>query len=64
MLAISALYRECRGFRGERGGANDDSGYADEVGYVGRVEIANGNLGDGGVNEKLVLWYGEVAGFL
>lgn len=64
MLAIPALYRECCSFRGECGGTNDDSGYADEVGYVGGVEIADGDLGDGGVDEKLVLWYGEVASFL
>lgn len=64
MLAISALYVECCGFRGQCGGTNDNSGYADEVRYVGGVKIADGDLGHGGVKEKLVFGYGEVAGFL
>ena len=55
MLAISTLDVQCGRFRGECGCTNDDTRYPHEVGDVGRIEIADGDLGDGGVEEELVL---------
>ena len=47
MLAVSALDIECCSFRRKSRGANDNAGYADEVRYIGRVKIADGDLRDG-----------------
>ena len=49
VLAISTLYVQCCSFRGECRGTNDYPRYADEVRYVGRIKISDGDLRDGGV---------------
>jgi hypothetical protein len=49
VATIPALDVKARGFRGECAGANDDAGYADEVGNVCCGQTANGGLGDRGV---------------
>lgn len=41
-------------FRGECGCADDNAGYAHEMGDVGRCEATNGGLRDGRVDEELV----------
>lgn len=46
MAAVPALYVEAGRLGGECAGADDDAGYADEVGYVGRGETTNGSLRD------------------
>jgi hypothetical protein len=54
VVAISAFNVEAGGLGGECAGANDDSGYANEVGHVCRCEATNGGLRDGGVEEELM----------
>ena len=51
-------------FRGECRGTNNDPRYADEVRDIGRIEVSDGNLRNGGVQKKLVFGYGNVASFL
>ena len=46
MAAISALYVEAGSLGGECAGADDDAGYANEVGYICRGETTNGGLRD------------------
>jgi hypothetical protein len=46
MAAISALYVEAGSLGGECAGANDDAGYANEVGHSCCGETADGGLGD------------------
>lgn len=64
MLAISTLYVEGGGFRGEGRRADDDAGYANEVRYIGCIEITDRDLRDGGMEKELVLREGDVTGFL
>lgn len=64
MLAIPTLYVQRSGFRRQGGSADNDSGNADEVGDVCRVKISDGNLGDGGAEEQLVLGDVDDIGFL
>jgi hypothetical protein len=49
IAAISALNVKACGLWGECAGANDDAGYADEVGNVCCSQTTNGGLGDRGV---------------
>ena len=53
---------ETGGFAAQSAGADDDAGNAHEVGDVGGGEAADGGVGDGGVDEELVLGegFGEV----
>jgi len=56
MLAIPALYRKDGGFGGEGGCANDYARDAHQSRYIVRRQITNGDVVDGGVEHKLVLW--------
>ena len=46
MAAISALYVEAGSLGGECAGADDDAGYANEVGHICCGKATNGGLGD------------------
>ena len=49
MLAVATLYGQRGGFRGECGSTDDDARYTDEMRYVGRIEISDGDDGGGRV---------------
>jgi hypothetical protein len=46
MTAVSALNVKACSLGGECAGADDDAGYANEVGYICRGETTNGGLRD------------------
>jgi hypothetical protein len=56
MLTVAAPDRKSRGLGGQRGGADDDTGYSNEMRHMSSCEVANGELRCGRVQEQLVLW--------
>lgn len=63
VLAIPTLYSERSRFGRKSRCAYDDARYTNEVGDISRVEIADRNLGNGGVEEELMLWEIQFVGF-
>ena len=55
MLAVSASDGQHCGLGGKRGGADDDTGYANEVRDVVSCEVADGELRGGRMEQQLVL---------
>lgn len=55
MLAVSTANGQYCGFRGKRGGTDDDTWDTDKVGDVVRCEVADGQLRGRRVEEQLVL---------
>jgi hypothetical protein len=56
MLAVAAPDRKSRGFRGQRRGTDDNSGYPYKMRYMSSGQVANGKLRCGRMQEQLVLW--------